>query len=202
MELTIVKDTKELERLEGIIHKNLQSFYEVGKALAKIRDGGLYKIKNGGEYGTFEDYCKGVWDMGINYSEKLMKSATVMKNIESSTIVLPTTESQARPLAKLEPDQQREAWSKAVETAPEGKVTARHITKIIKEMTTTETMQEQTVLTKKKQTTNNIVHSDAMYFVGIAISQLERIRDDDPLREGALSKVMQWINKNKKGETH
>jgi len=36
-------------------------------------------------------------------------------------------EGQLRPLARLEPDQQREAWQKAVETAPEGKVTAAHV---------------------------------------------------------------------------
>jgi len=38
-------------------------------------------------------------------------------------------ESQLRPLTKLrnKPDQQREAWQKVVETAPEGKVTAAHV---------------------------------------------------------------------------
>ena len=40
-------------------------------------------------------------------------------------------EGQLRPLARLEPDQQREAWQKAVETAPEGKVTAAHVAKIV-----------------------------------------------------------------------
>lgn len=46
----------------------------------------------------------------------------------------PVTESQARPLTRLEPDQQRIAWQKAVETAPEGKVTAAHVYKIVKGM--------------------------------------------------------------------
>lgn len=40
---------------------------------------------------------------------------------------MPETESQARPLANLEPEQQREAWKKAVETVPEGKVIAAQI---------------------------------------------------------------------------
>jgi hypothetical protein len=35
---------------------------------------------------------------------------------------LPASERQARPLASLEPEQQREVWQEAVETAPEGKV--------------------------------------------------------------------------------
>lgn len=36
----------------------------------------------------------------------------------------PISERQLRSIAKLEPQQQREAWAKAVETAPDGKVTA------------------------------------------------------------------------------
>ena len=38
MEITIIKDKQELERLEGIIEKGMQSFYEVGK---KIKARGL-----------------------------------------------------------------------------------------------------------------------------------------------------------------
>ena len=46
-------------------------------------------------------------------------------------------ESQLRPLTKLKdnPDQQKEAWQKAVETAPEGKVTAAHVSKVVNELT-------------------------------------------------------------------
>jgi len=41
--------------------------------------------------------------------------------------VLPATKSQACPLASLEPEKQREVWQRAVETAPNGKVTAAHV---------------------------------------------------------------------------
>lgn len=41
--------------------------------------------------------------------------------------ILPATETQARPLAILEPEIQREVWAKSVETAPNGKVTAAHV---------------------------------------------------------------------------
>lgn len=46
-------------------------------------------------------------------------------------------ESQLRPLTKLRdnPEQQREAWAKAVATAPDGKVTAEHVAKVVKSMT-------------------------------------------------------------------
>ena len=45
-------------------------------------------------------------------------------------------ESHLRPLSKLEdPEQQKEAWEKAVETAPEGRVTGRIVEEIVLKMT-------------------------------------------------------------------
>ena len=44
--------THELHQLEKIVERNLTAFYEVGRALLRIRDGKLY----GEEYGTFEAY--------------------------------------------------------------------------------------------------------------------------------------------------
>lgn len=46
----------------------------------------------------------------------------------------PIPESQLRPLTRLEPDQQREAWQKAIDIAPEGKVTAAIVSKVVKGM--------------------------------------------------------------------
>lgn len=64
------------------------------------------------------------------------KAAQIEQNVSDCTTVQLGTipERQLRPLSKLEPDQQREAWAKAVETAPEGKVTAAHVQKVVKEM--------------------------------------------------------------------
>jgi len=89
----------------------------------EIRGRELYKHKNGGAYETFEAYCRGVWDFTDRYARYLLASTEVVENVSGGTIV-PVSESQARPLARLEPEQQREAWAKAVETAPEGKVMA------------------------------------------------------------------------------
>ena len=65
------------------------------------------------------------------------KAARIEQNVTDCTNVqlgnIP--EGQLRPLSKLEPAQQREAWQKAVETAPEGKVTAAHVSKVVKEIT-------------------------------------------------------------------
>lgn len=57
--------------------------------------------------------------MGRNYANKLIASASVVDAVGTIVPVSPATESQARPLSRLEPEQQKEAWQKAVETAPE-----------------------------------------------------------------------------------
>jgi hypothetical protein len=134
MEVVVRQNEQELERLEGVIQKNIGAFYEVGRALMEIRDKGLYKDVLGFE--TFEAYCKDRWDFTKSYANYLVSATTVIENLSEMTtiVVKPSTESQTRPLAKLEPEQQRAAWKQAVETAPEGMVTAAHVYKIVKGM--------------------------------------------------------------------
>jgi len=134
MELAITKNKSRLEELEIIINRNLQSFYEVGRALMEIRDNELYKIKNGGGYGTFEAYCQDTWNLSRPRAYQLIDSAKVKNNL-STNVDIPKTESQTRPLSKLQPEQQKEAWKKAIATAPEGKVTAAHVASVVKEVT-------------------------------------------------------------------
>ncbi len=129
-ELTITRDREELERLEGIIERNLQSFYEMGRALMEIRDKRYYRDVLG--FDTFEAYCKAKWDMSRPRAYQLIDAVTVKNNLSTIVDMAPATESQARPLARLEPEKQREAWQRAVETAPEGKVTAAHVQKVVK----------------------------------------------------------------------
>jgi hypothetical protein len=83
----------------------------------EIRDRELYKFKNGGEYGTFEAYCKGVWDFARRTAYQFIDSVQVMENVRhgAQIEILPANERQTRPLIKLskEPEKQREAWQKA-----------------------------------------------------------------------------------------
>lgn len=152
MELAITKNSAELEQLENVIQKNIGAFYEVGRALMEIRDKGLYRDVLG--YDTFEAYCKARWDFSKSYANYLISSNVVLENL-TTTVVKPESERQLRPLSKLEPEQQRTAWKKAVETAPDGKVTAAHVYKIVKDMTEP---------TKKEQDKTEIVEdSDAIF---------------------------------------
>lgn len=115
-----------LDQLEATIERGLSSFVEVGNALAEIRDGRLYRA----EFGTFEEYCRGKWGMGRSYAYEIMESATVAENVRSSGH-LPSAVSQARPLASLTPERQIEVWQTAVNTAPNGKVTAAHVQEVV-----------------------------------------------------------------------
>jgi len=131
-EIAIRKNRQDLERLEGIIERNLLSFFEVGRALMEIRAKNYYRDVLGFE--TFEAYCKAKWDFNRAHAYRLIDSAKVIDVLSPIGDAKPMTESQARPLVKLKdnPEAQREAWQKAVETAPEGKVTAAHVQKVVK----------------------------------------------------------------------
>lgn len=64
---------------------------------------------------------------------RLLSAAEVERNIspigENGTV----PESHLRPLTQLEPDEQREVYQLAVETAPDGRVTAAHIESVVQE---------------------------------------------------------------------
>jgi len=80
------------------------------------------------------------WDFARRTAYQFIDSVKVIDNVRNcaQTEVLPINESQTRPLARLEPEKQKEAWQRAVETAPNGKVTADHVYKIVKGMRETE----------------------------------------------------------------
>jgi hypothetical protein len=107
---------------EVVIEEGLSNFVEVGNALMKIRDGRLYK----GAYKTFEAYCKERWGMSRAFAHRTIEASGVCANLLPIGNV-PQSESVARPLASLPPETQKEVWKEAVETAPEGKVTAKHV---------------------------------------------------------------------------
>ncbi len=130
-------EARRLAELETVIERGLQTFIEVGSALMEIRNSRLYRQM----YATFEEYCQERWDLRKSRTYQLMDAAEVVENLKSSTIVelssghtpLPANEAQARPLAKLGLEMQRQAWQKAVETAPQGKITAKHVETVVRE---------------------------------------------------------------------
>lgn len=125
------RDAERLADLEVTIAQGLSTFVEVGGALAEIRETRLYRA----EFVTFEEYCQRRWYMNASRARQLIASAQVVAAVESVTTVTPANEAQTRPLASLEPEQQREVWKEAVETAPEGKVSAKHVAQTVERVT-------------------------------------------------------------------
>ena len=124
-----VSERNELERCEVVIKQGLKTFVEVGQALMLIRDKRLYRS----EFGTFEAYCNNKWQLTRRYVNNMVAASKVVSNIEMTTIVSkPQNESQARPLTKLEPELQAEAWQQVVEQHGE-KVTQKKVQEVVKE---------------------------------------------------------------------
>lgn len=127
-----------LTTLEDRIEAGLQTFLEVGSALTEIRDNRLYRER----YGTFDAYCRQRWQMGRRNAYQLIEAATIVANVRicahslhgasAEDLPLPANEAQARPLGKLLPGEQAEAWLRAVETAPGGKLTAAHVDSVVR----------------------------------------------------------------------
>ena len=190
------QEKNRLQELEGTIKTNLKAFYEVGSALAEIRDSRLYRET----HKTFEDYCRDRWDMKRDYAYKMIASSNVYKNLDvDNCIHKPFTESQARPLTKLEPEQQVEAWQQAVETAPDGKVTAKHVKEVVNQITgEVKQGKQKGGETNENEVTETISEGEvAMKFARMAVMQLEEIRYSHHDREEAFNYVQEWINKNR-----
>ena len=103
-------EEKERYRLERKVER---AFYEAGTALRGLRDQKLYRST----HRTFEEYCYERFGMQRAYPYRLMDAASVVDNLSPIGDILPTTESQCRPLARLEINNQCEVWQQAVEEA-------------------------------------------------------------------------------------
>lgn len=190
-------EKEELREFERQIESGLKTFRKVGTALLAIRDGRMYRAG----FKTFEDYCRDRWGFNASRARQLIGAAEIAGRIESVTIVTPATESQARPLAVLPPEQQPEAWKAATDkAATEGrKVTAKDVQEQVKKITTKAEIVDVDVLPPEQKE----VHkrpigppSDGMQFARIAIMNLEQIKTNDTERGQALRVVKDWIIKH------
>ena len=124
-------ETQQLAALEATIEAGLNTFVDVGQALLAIRDQRLYRAN----HPTFDDYCRRRWGINRAHGYRLIEAAQVVSSLQMSPIGdthgVPANEAQARPLAALPSDRQALAWQRAVETAPEGKITAAHVQQVV-----------------------------------------------------------------------
>jgi hypothetical protein len=111
--------------LEAVIDRGMQTFVEVGEALAEIREARLYRAS----HATFEDYCRERWDMDRSYAQRHIDAARVVAMLPNGNV--PLYESHARELGALlskgeDEDFVTEVWER-VSAGGAKKVTAKAI---------------------------------------------------------------------------
>jgi hypothetical protein len=102
-----------LTSYEDTIQRGLATFFAVGNALAAIRDSRLYRA----DYASFESYCQARWNMSRPRAYQMIDAAEVVNNLSTIVDILPTRESQVRPLTKLPPEAQAPTWREAIKHA-------------------------------------------------------------------------------------
>lgn len=115
-------ERSDLVHLESTIEHGLQTFVEVGEALAKIRDARLYKE----DYDTFEAYLSERWGLSRKRGYDLISASRTAVSVSQICDTPPTTESHAAALSGLPADEAADVMRKAHD-ATDGKVTAKAI---------------------------------------------------------------------------
>lgn len=134
--LDVFDNLSELEYLERLeLEKVVKtSFVQAGRALKILRDKRLYR----NTHQSFEDYCFEVFAMGRSHSYRLIDASIVVENLSGKMSpigdILPTNESQVRPLTKLnDASEQLSVWSEAVKSAGDKVPTAKLVKSIVAE---------------------------------------------------------------------
>ena len=105
----LVESAPTLESCEAIIEAGLETFYQVGQALAYVRDAELYRA----QYVTFQAYLKERWGITSSWANRLMSSADVVKSL-TATPIPPASVAVAEELAPLPTGLREEVWEQAV----------------------------------------------------------------------------------------
>jgi len=140
-----IEEKAQLNRLEGVIHRGIKTFREVGEALLTIRDERLYRE----DYVSFTSYCAQRWKMTGTHAHRLIQAHQVMEELEEdlshdhevspkgATLgswsegepvaltstpppALPTRETQVRTLGKIPREERADVWRDAVDRSRDG----------------------------------------------------------------------------------
>lgn len=118
-DILTASESTALAEHEAVIERGIQTFYEVGTALADIRNRKLYRA----DYGTFEDYCQQRWQMSRSYAYRMIDAAEVVESVSPMGDIAPSSERQARELARVPESDRAAVWAETVERT-DGKPTA------------------------------------------------------------------------------
>lgn len=163
-----------LQTCEQLIADSQLSFVRLGEALREIRDNRYYRVA----FTTFEAYCRERWRMGRQNAHQLIAAASVIGNVRNCVQTCPTTESQCRPLTVLEPEQQQQAWRKAIELAGDKQPTAKVVTRAVEEVTSAVTEMERNKIVATLSVEEDMATEDVAKLTGCTEAQVSRVRDE------------------------
>lgn len=145
------KEEESRKQFEEKFFEVVKDFYwTIGELCDELIKRRLYKST----HYSFAEYSADVLDMSKQRAIQYVQAFRVVTNLKQIKydagaskgnhgsllqngnncchLILPQNEGQARALVKLDPEEQRQIWLQALETAPEGKITASHIRKTIR----------------------------------------------------------------------
>ena len=131
---------QDFRRLDAIVRRGWESFVEWGNALEEICVRKLWKV---GGHASWDAYCQDVAGMSRSYANRQIRSAGVMKIIAAvvpigtttTERVMPRSESQIRPLLKIDDDNRiPELWDRAVTRQGGKQPTAETVKQIVTEV--------------------------------------------------------------------
>ncbi len=159
-----------LEDAEAIIERHVHSFIEVGNALMRIRDDGLYRQAG---FDGFVEYLESKpWGIGANAAYKQIDAARVY------TIVQTPNEAQARELApltrKATPEVVQQVYAEVVQET-NGQPTAAAIREKVQAIV----HQPNSTPKKTKQTADYNKHIDEEVIPAAKIIARHKIQDED-----------------------
>ncbi len=120
-------ERERLVELEITIEKNLPAGLQLGLAIAEIKDCKLYRET----HDSWEEYVRDRFDIARRTAFQYIQSAHAYQLVHNCALTKPANESQVRPLLRLSDEAMPDAWTKAVETAPDGKVTGKHVSTVV-----------------------------------------------------------------------
>lgn len=182
-EIITMQESARLVELERKIETGMTTFVEVGNALMEIRDSRLYRV----EYKTFEAYCRDKWEMSRPRVYQLISAAQATLRLSTAVDVKPSNERQARPLTALPPEQQPQAWERAVEIAEGDQPTARQVEEAVAEFN------ESLEAEDSPEAEDPNAPSEGLHYADKAIRCLERIQHNDKQRARAHRRVKHWL---------
>ncbi len=98
-----------LEILEERVRRGIETFHDVGRALAEISYRRFYRKT----HGTFEAYCREKWGFHRSLAYRLIAAAEVVDDVSTIGDTIPANEAQARELVPLTTEQRQEVWTEA-----------------------------------------------------------------------------------------